>query len=101
MTEIIHEKPQPDKISVTITIDLDEERQLEKIHLSYWEGITPQERITVFSKLVNDLHMWVNLDEFKATQITYQLKEQERKLNRQIQTDIKESWGKRKARPLL
>jgi hypothetical protein len=45
--------------------------------------------------------MWVNLDEFKATQITYQLKEQERKLNRQIQTDIKESWGKRKARPLL
>jgi len=101
MAEIIHEKPQPDKISVTITIDLDEERQLDKIHLSGWENLDPHSRIVVFSRLINDLHMWVNLDEFKATQITYQLKEQERKLNRQIQTDIKESWGMRKARPLL
>ena len=101
MAEIIHEKLKEPKISVTIIIDLDEERQLDKIHLSGWENLDPHSRIVVFSKLVNDLHMWVNLDEFKATQLTYQLKEQERELNRQIQTDIKESWGKRKARPLL
>jgi len=46
--------------------------------------------------MLNDLHFWVDLDEFTNIQIKYASDKPLREANRKIQEEIKERWQKKR-----
>jgi predicted nuclease of restriction endonuclease-like RecB superfamily len=53
------------------------------------------QRVKVFSRLISDLHFFVDLEQFKGIQLQYVGDEELRAANRKIQAEIKGNWQKK------
>jgi len=97
MADIKWDEPIKERMTFNITIETDENGDLDKIRLSDdWNQIENGQRIKIFSKMLNDLHFWVDLDEFTNIQIKYASDKPLREANRKIQEEIKERWQKKR-----
>ena len=88
MADIKWDEPIKERMTFNITIETDENGDLDKIRLSDdWNQIENGQRIKIFSKMLNDLHFWVDLDEFTNIQIKYASDKPLREANRKIQEE--------------
>ena len=93
MAEIEWEKPKLEKTTLSIEIDTDENGDLDKIRMSDdWNRLKLPQRIKVFSRLISDLHFFVDLEQFRGIQLQYAGDQELRAANRKIQAEIKGKW---------
>jgi len=96
MAEIEWENPKLEKITLSIEIDTDANGDLDKIRMSDdWNRLKLPQRVKVFSRLISDLHFFVDLEQFMGIQLQYAGNEELRAANRKIQAEIKGKWQKK------